>query len=130
MSKISKEITLSNGKKVISQETLIHDKVEISNEFDNSFEQSQFDYYNTIIKDSLYYSYLNTQYNEATFNKILRDTYLRNYKQLIKIFMQSSNESIFLKKVPEDSKMFSGLNYHESFNAFQLLNIQKISFKN
>ena len=126
MAKISKEITLSNGKKVISQENLIHDKVELSNEFDNSFEESQFDYYNTVVKDSLYYSYLKGQYNETIFKKLIRDTYLRNYKQLIKIFMQSSNESIFLKKVPEGSVMFSGLNYHESFNAFQLLNIQKI----
>ncbi len=126
MSKISKEFTLSNGKKIILQERMIHDKVKLSNEFDNSVEQSQFDYYNTMIKENLFYSYLKEQYNDSKFDEIIKETYLRNYKQLIKIMIESSNESIFLKKVPENSSDFSGLNYHESFNAFQLLNIQKI----
>jgi len=128
MAKTIKEITLSNGKKVISQENVIHDKIEISNFFEDEtgVTESQIDYYKTIIQDSLYYSYLKNKYTENSFDKIIKDTYLKNYKQITGIILNASTKSIFLKKVPEGSTMFSGLNYHEAFNPFQLLNMQKI----
>jgi len=124
MNQTLEEITLGNKTFVLNKKQYFSEQ-QISNSIENKEIQTtlnQFQFFSRITKSQIELG----DNDEEKLNSFLREVYLNTYSNLIKLFLNSQNDSIFLKTKQQLNTDFDGTKLFQTLNFFSLIDVQQL----
>lgn len=118
------EISIGNKKFVLNKKQYFSEQ-QIQNSIENKDIETnlnQFQFFSRTVKSQI----IMEDFNEEKLTSFLKEVYLDTYSKLIKLFLNSQNNSIFLKSKEQLNTDFDGGRLFQNLNFFSLIDVQQL----